>query len=269
MRKILLNILMLGVSFSVAASPDYYIAGECNGWKPDLLEYKFSEEGDIYTITLPHLYGEFKITTPYWEHQYGAGSRSAGQILEPDKTYNCIESDNGYNMKLADQSASDVTITFDDRKKTVCMTLDRSVTLYLTGDFNNWQLDHRYKFVRTGEIYTLYTSNFKGNFKIVSGDGEFTFGRNVNPELRQGIEYSLSDPGSEMYFGGLADGSQRLKITLNPSGIPSGIIENSLSDSDNGYMPEYFNLQGVRVVNPGTGVFIRRCGPKTEKIIIR
>lgn len=32
---------------------------------------------------------------------------------------------------------------------------------------------------------------------------------------------------------------------------------------------EYFNLQGVRVANPGTGLYIRRQGNKVEKIIVK
>lgn len=32
---------------------------------------------------------------------------------------------------------------------------------------------------------------------------------------------------------------------------------------------EYFNIQGVRVANPGNGIFIRRQGSKVEKVVIR
>ena len=38
---------------------------------------------------------------------------------------------------------------------------------------------------------------------------------------------------------------------------------------DNDAPAEYFNLQGVRVDNPSNGVFIRRQGTKTEKVIIK
>lgn len=32
---------------------------------------------------------------------------------------------------------------------------------------------------------------------------------------------------------------------------------------------EYYNLQGVRVANPESGIYIRRCGDKVEKIIVK
>ena len=41
-------------------------------------------------------------------------------------------------------------------------------------------------------------------------------------------------------------------------------------DVDNASAPvEYFNLQGIRVANPTTGVYIRRQGNKVEKIYVK
>ncbi len=33
--------------------------------------------------------------------------------------------------------------------------------------------------------------------------------------------------------------------------------------------PEYFNLQGIRVANPANGIYIRRCGNKVEKVLVK
>jgi len=45
----------------------------------------------------------------------------------------------------------------------------------------------------------------------------------------------------------------------------------SIGEIDSEYLPdaEYFTLQGVKVENPGRGIYIRRCGDKTEKVVIR
>ena len=32
---------------------------------------------------------------------------------------------------------------------------------------------------------------------------------------------------------------------------------------------EYFNLQGMKVDNPSGGIFIRKCGDKAEKIVVK
>ena len=50
------------------------------------------------------------------------------------------------------------------------------------------------------------------------------------------------------------------------SGIDNIFIDN---DSDNQEAtPEYYNLQGIRIINPSHGLYIRRVGNKTDKIIL-
>lgn len=71
---------------------------------------------------------------------------------------------------------------------------------------------------------------------------------------------------------------ERLKtyVTLNPDpkgdvtelpAVDSGAV-NSISTDLNAPV-EYFNLQGVKVANPENGIFIRKQGKKTSKVIIR
>ena len=49
---------------------------------------------------------------------------------------------------------------------------------------------------------------------------------------------------------------------MNPAGVNE--IIDSTDDRE-----EYYNLQGVRVANPESGIYIRRCGDKVEKIIVK
>jgi hypothetical protein len=61
---------------------------------------------------------------------------------------------------------------------------------------------------------------------------------------------------------------QSEEVTYNQGGqIVSG-IEGVAADSQDAPV-EYYNLQGVRVSNPGTGLYIRRQGTKVEKVAIR
>ena len=51
-------------------------------------------------------------------------------------------------------------------------------------------------------------------------------------------------------------------------------VENSgvenIAAEDNADAPvEYFTLQGIRVAEPSNGIYLRRQGSKTEKVIIR
>ena len=46
-------------------------------------------------------------------------------------------------------------------------------------------------------------------------------------------------------------------------------INGTVSDTDNADAPvEYYNLQGIRVNNPTSGVYIRRQGSTTTKVLI-
>ncbi len=50
------------------------------------------------------------------------------------------------------------------------------------------------------------------------------------------------------------------------SGVEDVIVDNI---EDSNAPVEYFNLQGVRVENPSTGLYIKRQGNKVTKVIIR
>jgi hypothetical protein len=56
-------------------------------------------------------------------------------------------------------------------------------------------------------------------------------------------------------------------VRLNANGTISGI--NGVAADNQNAPVEYYNLQGVRVSNPGTGLYIRRQGTKVEKVAIR
>lgn len=263
MRKIILSMLA-AVALPLFASPDYYLTGEFNGWKPNQSQYKFTENGDIYTLTVASLAGEFKITTANWEHQFGAGA-----ALRPGETYKCRESSNGYNMTIADPSAEDITLTFDDRNKTIGISV-RPV-LYLVGEFNGWAVSPPYRFYESDGLYILRTRDFKGEFKIVSSDNTISFGGGDPSGLLPNREYSLLDGGASLMFEGIGYASERIKITVNPSGQAedTGVTEITVGKDTDDAIPEYFTLQGIKVATPDKGVYIRRTGTKTEKILIK
>ena len=50
----------------------------------------------------------------------------------------------------------------------------------------------------------------------------------------------------------------------NPNGVGTGVGNVSIESAD----VEYYNLQGVKVVNPGRGIYIKRSGGKTTKVVI-
>ena len=65
----------------------------------------------------------------------------------------------------------------------------------------------------------------------------------------------------------LASSGSYVTFNVKQEGSQSGII--SVTDGNADAPAEYYNLQGVRVENPRHGVFIRRQGAKTEKVILK
>lgn len=55
-------------------------------------------------------------------------------------------------------------------------------------------------------------------------------------------------------------------IVSNPEGgVQTGVEGLDASQAE----AEYYNLQGVRVANPGPGIYLRRCGASVSKVVIR
>jgi hypothetical protein len=57
-------------------------------------------------------------------------------------------------------------------------------------------------------------------------------------------------------------------LNVEPENVTVAGINGVAADSQDAPV-EYYNLQGVRVSNPGTGLYIRRQGTKVEKVAIR
>lgn len=70
------------------------------------------------------------------------------------------------------------------------------------------------------------------------------------------------------YISGLnADLTHSMVLFEDSPSITTGVEAVAAEASDDAPV-EYFNLQGIRVMNPTQGIFIRRQGPKTEKIVL-
>jgi hypothetical protein len=98
----------------------------------------------------------------------------------------------------------------------------------------------------------------------IEGEGiEFTSSESEGCILT--VELTCIAEGSATVTATVGD----LTATCNVFGL-SGINTVATDEVDNSNAPvEYYNLQGVRIANPQTGLYIRRQGNKAEKVIIR
>ncbi len=91
---------------------------------------------------------------------------------------------------------------------------------------------------------------------------EWTYNHTTHPLVYNGqpmtVKYYAKAPGKAP--------SAVNELNVDENGSTTG-IENIAVDAANGAV-EYFNLQGIRVVNPENGVFIRRQGNEIKKVIL-
>lgn len=77
--------------------------------------------------------------------------------------------------------------------------------------------------------------------------------------------------GGDLYFDNLEfnkwDTTATRKASLNDVTIPSTSAIEEIGTDANAPV-EYYNLQGVRVVNPDNGIYIKRQGGKTSKVVL-
>lgn len=82
------------------------------------------------------------------------------------------------------------------------------------------------------------------------------------------MAYAYTDNDNKVYFdGGTGTYYFYIDFMLPNEADESGV---SVLESDDQNAPvEFFNLQGVKVENPENGIFIRRQGSKTTKVVIK
>lgn len=115
LKSILGSLLAVLLAQSSLAAPDaldaegypiFYIAGAQTGWNRTA-SHQMSRQGNCYSITLPELNGEFKITGSEW--QYNLGAESSGVSPESGRTITGVQ--NGQNFIA--NNLSNITISFN------------------------------------------------------------------------------------------------------------------------------------------------------------
>ncbi|MDE7141805.1 MAG: hypothetical protein K2O33_02790, partial [Muribaculaceae bacterium] len=100
-------------------------------------------------------------------------------------------------------------------------------------------------------------------------------GNLTGEELIEGMEYTIEDGVTTF----LKDFTHLICVMTNSEfpelylmtdfiDVHTGALD-SVEAAESALPVEYYNLQGVRVANPSGGVFIRRQGGKTAKVVVR
>lgn len=127
-------------------------------------------------------------------------------------------------------------------------------------------------------IEKIHLKSCPDGFTIATADGGFSFGLNIELAAMLGGTVTEAMP---MGFLSLYGEPMKWELPENDYTVTFscdgtvGSVSFEVYDSasvdgieiDENESPVYYNLQGVRVDNPGKGVYIRKMGNKTEKIM--
>ena len=114
-------------------------------------------------------------------------------------------------------------------------------------------------FAKVGETATVFTwadgENAIEEADFTNADGVFTF--------KKSFDAAVCTMTNETYPKLTL---KTVAIAITASGSGAGVDE---IGADENAPVEFFNLQGVKVANPENGIYIRRQGSKTEKVVIK
>ena len=127
--------------------------------------------------------------------------------------------------------------------KLVCMISEAAENPYIQLMFGGWE-----------DTFFIKINNYEnpGRFTITENSITVTLTQEEADKLKA---RGLVMPANRFVL------DQLLLVPNNPTGTTNLVIDN------NDCAVEYYNLQGVRVSNPENGIFIRRQGDKTIKVI--
>lgn len=161
-----------------------------------------------------------------------------------------------------------------DYRSGVVEPVNPTSELYLRGGFNNWDAQDAFKFTSEGDNrYTLRVDRLEGEWKIagpVWNEGNVDFGGATDINLDTPVTLSFGGSNCWLADGSVADvtmifdwETKSLIVTQNPEKFEG--VDKISDDAE----PEYYNLQGIRVSNPGNGVYIMRKGKSVRKVTCR
>lgn len=155
---------------------------------------------------------------------------------------------------------------------------DPSSKLYIAGPFNNWDLNEAPAMEYDGVNTWTYTANFTTekafSISFLLGEEDWDWGSYVpaGNQITVGETTPLEYPEDDckITFEG-ADGEYKITVVKNEDGSYSMVLTSTSGIADIEAAqgaPRFFNLQGVEVANPSTGIYIRVAGGKASKVFV-
>lgn len=248
-----------------------------NGWAPDAESARMTYLGNgIYEWKGEILASDFKFCNGSWAVSYG-GNETALQLDEEYTVY-----DNGGNIAISDFVGYILTnpvVIFDYNNLVIKVSGTKTateLTWYVAGDFNNWTLNEDAQMTKkeNGEyelaLITISEGKTEGGFKVATTGWGNQYGITgvTNENLSVVLESVSGEYGNAPYI--LEEGTY--SVTWNPATATVTFKVLTLTgvegiDADDAEAV-YYNLQGVKVVNPTNGIYVKVAGGKAVKTVV-
>lgn len=244
--------------------------GAFNGWSGDMEMRNIAN--DYWAVFVPELDGEFKFRGDAdWSVNYGASN--GNENVSADGTYP-MEA-NGLNFVVND--TTNINLIIDLSNSTLRVKHGGQISnLAFLGSINDWSWNLDYCFYGSlfdpgAIIITLPELPAGCQFKIADSTWSEEYTSEIL-DMQPGKAYNVISSGGTLNMG-VSETFKDVEIMLNPTakimtfnGTPGSAVS-EIADTE--AAAEYFNLQGVRVSNPQSGMYIRVAGGKTEKVILK
>ena len=269
MKKFYFLTLALICAFVANAAGDaLYMVGYNNSWEPaNPTEIPYdAEKGCYYLANVNFTNKELKISENKgtWD-EFNAKAMcidgdGAVQIGVTTKLWLYAET----NIKIASTGTFDVCVDLTNKTitigkpaeyKDVAIYAEKSgllsdnAVLYYWGAVKNgptWPGVEMTETTVNGKAYWTATISANGNFNIIFNDG--------NGNQTENIE-GLSNETPAYYYVIKADKTFDTTTAIDEVAADNAAVE-------------YYNLQGVKVVNPENGIFIKKQGNKVAKVVL-
>ena len=256
--------------------PGLFLRGTVNGWAADEA-YKFTEVSEnVYELRDIRLQGSFKIADSQWaKHNYGS---SDGAKIKVGQVNYLVNGGDSKNMNLNGTYQCSL-IKLDISGNSPVLTISGEATtsgIFVTSNAlgNN---NEEWEFEDNGAGYYTLENNLQDQvFNIVVNGKSYGMPAGESSMIEFDETYTLAENGQSIAIAeGTAIGF--FEVTISDNGKEVLLMASEGEYDENSAITEvnaenakveYYNLQGVKVARAEKGIFIKKEGAKTTKVVM-
>lgn len=254
-----------------------YLVGANTGWTSTAANKMTAGADGNYTITLPKLNGDFKITTDIVDNTWDDNlTFSAQTALNLGQEYECKSGiPMMSNMSVAGLGATDVTVNFNINTKMIKVTgtpIAEVVTkYYIKGDFRDLSWPSVEMVQGADNLYhaTIIPHVAECTFVVYKTNDDVEAGFYKGATAVVGATVTMVTDSQDnatvtltpLHTYDFVFNPETLELTVDQT---SGVADIEAADE----LPAvYYNLQGVRVANPENGLYLEVRGNNVRKVV--